>query len=207
MLCHLIQSREPFGPEDRQEELRSVWRRNAGIFDLYSHPPGRPSFAELFAMCKADCVNCIANSDIAFDETIRLAENIREGQVYALSRWDVPSAGPAALWDHADSQDTYIVRGGPHIIDAHTAMARKDGEEEEVDIPFTQGVAGCDNRLLHVLRAAGYKVTNPSKSIRTYHLHTSQYRSYVDGAQGNGRGGKKLIRIRPPFAFEAPHAL
>lgn len=204
MEIHLIQSREEFGPEERRAELREVWLRNEGIFDHYTHPEGRPTFAELFAMCKPGMVNCILNSDVYMD---RLTHFPKEGEVWALSRWDVDASGNAALWDHRDSQDSYIILGGPHIIDAHTVEMRTDGEVEIVKRLFVQGKAGCDNRLLHVLQQAGFRVSNPSKSIRTYHLHLSNYRSYVDGAQGDGRGAKKLERIQPPYAFAAPSEL
>lgn len=204
VILHLIQSRELFGPPERQEELKECWKRNEGVFDEYTHPEGRPTFAELFRLCKPGMLNVIANSDIFFE---RIAHAPKEGEVWALSRYDVDPTGAAMLWNHRDSQDCWIVNGGPHDIEAHTAIARKDGDAHDIEIPFTPGVAGCDNKLMHVLRMAGYKVTNPAKTIRTYHLHLSQYRSYVDGAQGDGRGGRKLVRIRPPFSFEAPHAL
>lgn len=204
MKVHLIQSRDEFGPEDRREELREVWKRNDILFDEQTHPEGRPTFSELFRMCKPDRVNVILNSDIYME---RLAHFPQPGEVWALSRYDIDPTGAAVLWNHRDSQDSYIVLGGPHEIDAHTVLARLDGESGMIERPFTQGIAGCDNKLMHVLREAGYKVTNPAKTIKTYHLHLSKYRSYVDGAHGDGRGGKKLERIQPPYAFEAPHEL
>lgn len=204
METNLIQSRELFGPPDRQEELREVWKRNEGLFDHYTHPEGRPTFGELFRMCKPGMLNVIANSDIYFE---RIAHAPKEGEVWALSRYDVDPTGASILWNHRDSQDTYMIMGGPHNIDAESVLAKRDGEPGTYYRPFTQGLAGCDNHLMHVLRAAGYRVTNPSKTIRSYHLHLSQYRSYVDGSQGDGRGGRKLERIQPPYAFEAPHEL
>lgn len=204
MKSHLIQSNELFGPPERQDELKECWDRNQCVFDEFTHPEGRPTFKELFALCKPDHINVIANSDIYFE---RLAHHPLPGEVWALSRWDVDPTGTAVLWNHRDSQDCYIVCGGPYTIDADTVEVREDGSCDIITRPFTQGMAGCDNRLMFVLRQAGFKVTNPSKTIRSYHLHLSQYRSYIDGANGDGRGGKKLERIVPPYAFESPHEL
>lgn len=188
MEFHLIQSQELFGPPERQDELREVWRKNEGLFDHYTHPTGRPTFERLFELCKPGMVNVIANADIYFERLVRFPAM---PELWALSRYDVDPTGAEVLWDHADSQDSYIVYGGPY----------------EIDAPFTQGVAGCDNRLIHVLRMAGFIVTNPSKTIRSYHLHLSQYRSYINGGNGPGRGGDKIERIPPPYQFAKPRAL
>lgn len=185
MLVHLIQSRELFGPPERQEELKECWRRNEGVFDEYSSPMGRLTFTELFAMCKPGVVNVLMNSDLYME---RLSHYPKPGEVWALSRHDVDRAGVAALWNHGDSADTWIVNG-----------CIKD-----VDVPWPMGIPGVDNRLAWELRAAGYKVTNPSKTVVTYHLHLSNYRSYLHGSNGSGRGGYKLFRVPPPYDHVEP---
>lgn len=188
MRTHLIQSNELFGPEDRQEELKECWARNECVFDEFTHPEGRPTFKELFALCKPNRVNVIANSDLYFE---RLAHHPLPGEVWALSRYDIDPTGEAILWNNRDSQDSWIVCGGPH----------------QVDCEYPMGIPGVDNRLIYELRQAGFKVSNPSKTIRSYHLHQSQYRSYLQGESGRGRGGEKIERIPPPYSFEAPHEL
>ena len=35
------------------------------------------------------------------------------------------------------------------------------------------GIRGCDNRLAYEIKEAGYKILNPSKSIVTVHIHSS----------------------------------
>ncbi len=42
---------------------------------------------------------------------------------------------------------------------------------KNIDANFTAGLWGCDNRLLYEIEKAGYKVSNPSLSIVTVHLH------------------------------------
>lgn len=194
MDLHLIQSREEFGPEERRAELREVWRMNDAVFTDQTHPEGRPTFTELFRMCKPATFNIIANSDIYFSPHSFDGFDDRWFDVrvcMALSRWDVAADGTVSHWAHPDSQDTWIVYGGPH----------------EVDAPFPMGVPGCDNALLYALQVAGFKVSNPSKTIRTYHLHNTAHRSYLSDEAGQGRGGKKMYRIPPPYAFAKPTEL
>ena len=141
--------------------------------------------SELFALCKHDHINVIANSDIYFDETLELAQGILPRQVYALSRWD--KEGIALVPYHKkDSQDAWIVLGEvPHL-----------------SAPFQMGVPGVDNALVHSLRMYGMTVTNPCKSIRAIHVHESAYRTY-----GEGRGKPKPYRYAPPYGFVEPCSL
>lgn len=196
MKINLIQSRELFGPPDRQEELRKCWALNDGLFNKYTKFKGRPTFTELFDMCEPGYVNVICNSDIFIpEETCALLESMefdpRQMKCFALSRWDVLPNGDAKLWDHRDSQDVWIISGGPWLVDA----------------PYPMGVAGCDNALVHALQLAGFTVTNPSKTIKTYHLHNVNYRSYLVDHSGIARGGDKIERVPPPYAFVQPTEL
>ena len=74
MMTHLIQSHDLFGPPERQDELRECWRRNEGIFDCNTHPEGRLTFTELFALCNPGMVNVLCNSDIYFEDVSRFNE-------------------------------------------------------------------------------------------------------------------------------------
>lgn len=193
MLINLIQPQELFGPPERQDELRTCWERNAGLFDHYSTPEGRPTFTQLFALCQPGMVNVIANSDIYFDGMgiERLAScDFGAKTCLAISRWDVKADGSTELWDHRDSQDAWVFYDRPDIA-----------------ADFPMGTGGCDNHLLHLIEQAGYKVINPAKTIKAYHLHLVDYRSYVEGNKGVGRGGVKVDRICPPYAFASPQAI
>lgn len=197
MVCRLIQPRELFGPPARMEELREAWRRNDGLPVVGIHPLGRPTFAELFARCAPNAINIICNADIYFRvEAIErivgyyesLSVEARPLHALALSRWDVGDDGTASLWDHRDSQDAWVVYGAP----------------PPMSCDYQMGVPGCDNRLLHIMREAGLTVTNPSRTIHAMHLHRHPHRSYINGNASSGRGGKKLVRIPPPYAFAEP---
>lgn len=107
-------------------------------------------------------INIICNSDIFFDETIALANSIRSNQVYALSRWDWFGDNRSVFFDRPDSQDTWITKG----------------KVQNVFGGFTLGRLGCDNRIAHEFEKSGYKISNPSKSIKTHHVHGSMIRTY-----------------------------
>jgi hypothetical protein len=47
-------------------------------------------------------------------------------------------------------------------------------------------------------------VLNPSLSIRAYHLHNVQWRSYLSDPESKARWGKKIERIPPPYHLVKP---
>ena len=124
----------------------------------------RPSFNDYFQIANSYEAEftVIANSDIFFDNTLNLIKNMYANQCYALSRWDVLANGATKHHDTPDSQDCWIfkrrirnIRGG-----------------------FYPGIAGCDNRLAYEIHSVGYDITNPSQTIRAYHLHKTNIRHY-----------------------------
>lgn len=126
----------------------------------------------------------IANCDIYFDETLSVfAKALKDGQCAALARWDVLPDSDPVLFDRNDSQDVWIFRG----------------PVKEINGDFSVGVPRCDNRLLHELKKAGYKVINPAFSIRSFHLHSGQREEYQS---------ENLEHfVEPPHAYLWPHNL
>jgi SAM-dependent methyltransferase len=109
-------------------------------------------------------INIICNSDIFFDTSIRLANKIKNKEVYALSRWDWVNAGNIKFIDKDINQDAWIIRG----------------KIENVNGDFQMGKPGCDIRLAYEFNKAGYNVINPSKSIKAMHVHNSNVRRYTE---------------------------
>jgi hypothetical protein len=175
----------------RQIELDICLEKNMALPFLTVHDiQPRPTFNDYFKLaCKhtltgdfdKDDIFVIANSDIYFDETLLLANHIKHGEVYALTRYDI-KRGQARFFDRPDSQDVWIFRFVPPM----------DGAD------FHLGVGGCDNRIAYLLNKAGYKVTNPSLSIKTYHLHESGIRTF---------DYKKHKVIPPPYLTLKPTSL
>jgi len=146
----------------------------------------RPRFSDFFDLINdyEEAVVAVANSDIYFDETIRLChERLGENDCYALTRWDIQENKEIIFYNHIDSQDAWIFRGEikPGFYD------------------FEMGRLGCDNRLACELKKAGYNVTNPSKSIKANHLH-------LEKRTLNGNHDKTKT-IPPPYEYVLPTAL
>ena len=148
----------------------------------------RPSFNDFFSKIESnDEINVVSNSDIYFDkESIQSIKaffsDFNKSNCLALSRWDVQPDGSAIHFDRSDSQDTWIFLGKPM----------------NMNIEFTMGVAGCDNRLANDL-SIHYNVLNPSKSIKTYHYHNSEVRNYIP------KDGTVMYRIPPPYKLITPY--
>lgn len=121
----------------------------------------RPTFNTMLSYSGANKWNIIANADIFFDDTLSNVYKYTENDFLALTRYEIINGSPR-FFEKPDSQDSWIYYGIPKKIDAD----------------FTQGILGCDNSLCYKALEAGYNVINPSLSIKTYHLHSSNQREY-----------------------------
>jgi len=118
-------------------------------------------FQAINKITKPDDINVIANLDIIFDDSIDLAKNMHYNDFYCLTRYDLINNEPV-FYNRAVSQDVWIWKG----------------EIKGVFGDFELGQLGCDNKLAFEARKATYNVSNPSLSIKTYHLHESGFRNY-----------------------------
>ena len=115
-------------------------------------------------------INIISNLDIIIPQETLYSEVSKTINDYidsktclALSRWDIQENNTYVHFDRSDSQDTWIFIGGvPNINGAD----------------FTLGKCGCDNKILYLLDESGYFLINPSKTLKTYHLHLTNIRNY-----------------------------
>jgi hypothetical protein len=133
------------------------------IIESASKPTYDSFFKQINKVTGPDDINIICNSDIFFDETIAHVASIKDKEVYALLRWEWFNPNHITHSDRPDSQDTWIFKG----------------KMENVVGNFTLGVRGCDNRIAYEFMAAGYTVSNPSRTIKTYHVHNSGIRNYT----------------------------
>lgn len=140
----------------------------------------RPTFAQIFdwanEVTDKNDINIVANSDIYFDgEGIEIMNLLLgEGNCWALTRWD---ALTGEFMGRRDSQDSWIFRG--HV---------KPGNYD-----FGVGLPGCDNKLAYELQQVRYEVTNPSRTIKTFHLHKGEDRKWHGKPQ-----------IPPPYLLLEP---
>lgn len=154
----------------RQKELDFCLLKNISnsalntiIIDSQSRLTFKFFFDRINKVTTDNDINIVANSDIFFDENIVLAEKITIEQCFALSRWDFLTDGSVKHYFRPDSQDTWIFRGKI---------------KPTVFSDFNIGYRGCDNRLAYELNKAGYKVSNPSVTIKSYHVQNSNIRNY-----------------------------
>lgn len=133
------------------------------IVESSEKPSYESMFRRLNALTADNDINIICNSDIFFDDTILLAEQYLHGRsVWALTRYDYINEHNIRFFDRRDSQDTWIWRG----------------KMEGVIGGFTLGRRGCDNRIAHEFRDSGHPISNPSRTVKTYHVHNSNVRNY-----------------------------
>lgn len=141
----------------------------------------RPTFTDFFRMIgtrvENDSPNCIANADVFFNQSLVHLSKIRQGECWAMSRWDYVG-GKLVHVNRRDSQDAWIFPGFPVI---------------EAD--FHLGIPGCDNRIAWEFQNKGWKMVNPSLTVQMIHLHKTQERPYFDSKN------KVIKRIGQPYHF------
>lgn len=169
---------------ERQRELRKVMELNIAcpsidvIYNLghfYENDkvvnlPGydRPTYAQFIKEMQAVEADyyILANSDIYLTSEIEEIKSLQmDGKVLCLSRYDLLHSGMAKLFDYEWTQDTWIWKGKPKTLQ---------------NVDFTMGLPACDNRLAYEIAQAGLKPVNPSKDIKTYHIHLSNKRTYTE---------------------------
>lgn len=148
----------------------------------------RPKFSDFFnftnQLNNEDTRFIIANSDIFFDETLSLLNELAiENKVITLTRWDLQNDNSLKFYNKFLSQDVWIFSDkiNPKIGD------------------YFIGQHGCDNRLLYELDQAGKKIINPSLSVKTIHVHMSQLRPYFNDSN--------YKYVQPPYKYSLPHGL
>lgn len=156
---------QPFfdGGEDviRQFEVTGVRNANSKLFRSSCFPHTR-ILKEILEYAKPNMVNIVANADILFDRNSILAlQSIENNSIYALARHEADGF----FFDRPDSQDAWVFYGNEIKI-------RMDMSSLVIGKP------GFDNRVAYELYKAGYRVSNPSRSIHVWHIHASQQRTY-----------------------------
>lgn len=162
--------------------------KSKNLFKIYLNKE-RPTFKDFFNIINfntdSNDVNIILNSDCFIDEeNVKLIKtNIKENQVYCLSRWDLVDINKQIIkhYDIECSQDAWVFKG---------MMS------EKIEANYKMGIPGCDNAIAHEFNALKYIVLNPSRDIKIFHLHLSNIRNYNEEQ-----------RIRRPYLFVIPDKL
>jgi hypothetical protein len=120
----------------------------------------RPTFNDFFRVMSTYENTILANSDIIIKETPQVPLNI----CWALTRWDEDISGDTLIFERHDSQDSWWFQKCPSYL--HGA-------------DFSLGIPGCDNIIAGLLYDSGIQVFNPSRTIKTTHIHSSNVRNYI----------------------------
>lgn len=119
----------------------------------------------------------LCNTDIYFDESLQALvdyEPLQES-CFALSRYDVDVHGKMTLKNDAESQDAWIFE--MPLLDDTLSIGN-----------YYLGRLGCDNRFAYELNAVGYRMSNPSQTLRACHLHNVPVRTW-----------SRATDVKPPY--------
>lgn len=150
----------------------------------------RRTYQNIFDYCNMffssmDDINVLANSDIEFDETIKLLDHITENDFIALTRYNRPDnkLQESHLKDMSDSQDVWCWKSKIRLIGCN----------------YYLGIPGCDNKIAFNAFDQGYDVRNPSLTVTTYHNHITDSRP--------GTSKESNMRLERPYCFLKPTKL
>lgn len=173
---------------DKYYDLDFVNDINNKIIQVIIEPVllGRYSYKQLINFSNIYLENeiCImANSDIFFDNTLKHLINYNfKNKFIALTRYEYDTK--ILYKGGKSSQDTWIFKS-PYL-----------GNTNELDFCF--GIPGCDNSLTYFIYKNNYLVYNPSLTIKTWHVHKSNIRTYSN----NNRIYNYYLYIEPSKLYE-----
>jgi|694.fasta_scaffold19606_11 hypothetical protein len=129
----------------------------------------RPTYQDIFDtsnIISNESINILINSDIFFDETIKLVQNIKDDEFYAITRYELNGN---LFWIIQDN----ISKDFPYSQDCWVWCNSAKFKNSN----FYLGQPGCDNKIVNEAYIAGYKIKNPCYDIKTYHNHASNIRN------------------------------
>jgi hypothetical protein len=168
-----------FSESDISDKLKIY--KNVNIIKINHRPTFQFMFEYINVISNNEDINILANSDIFFDETLKLIENINEDEFYCVTRHELDGNlffekfNHEVLGNYSVSQDVWIWRG----------------QFKAYDCDFFIGYPGCDNKLAYRIVVAGYKIKNPCLSLKCYHNHSSKIRP--GSSKTNGEGYKNSL--------------
>ena len=128
-----------------------------------------------------------SNSDIYFNDTLSYLWRIslsERNMFLALLRWeDLKNEEPHIFGPRADSQDSWVLARNSLTFDI---------TEDDFGFPF--GKSGCDNAIALIMMRKRFLVVNPAFSIKTFHVHSSNIRTY----------DPKDVLFRPHYLYVDP---
>jgi hypothetical protein len=155
---------------DKYYDLDFINDNNKKIIQVILEPVllGRYSFKQLifFSNIYLDNEVCIlANSDIFFDNSLNYLLNYNfKNKFMVLTRYEF------------DTKNMHI--GGKSSQDTWIYNSPYTGNLDELDFCF--GIPGCDNSFTYLIYKNNYIIYNPSLTIKSWHIHKSNIRTYTN---------------------------
>ncbi|KAI1299683.1 hypothetical protein EDD11_006445, partial [Mortierella claussenii] len=119
-----------------------------------------------------------ANADIFFDSSLeyftKKSDKVFDATFYAISRWWLTEKGMTPHpYPSYGSYDTFAFK--PRVLCEEKAKL----QELVVNLNYTLGVLGSENRLLYEVKRLYPKLRmeNPVWTVKTVHIHQALYRS------------------------------
>jgi len=134
----------------------------------------------------------LANADIYVEDLLDVWKINLKNAMLSLLRWDVTEDGAELFGPRADSQDMWIVLSD--------SVKEVEWAYEPFDIQL--GQLGCDNAFAGLMLRNRFVLYNPALSLKTYHLHQSQIRTYMreDAIQTS-----LYVNIVPSYIIDTKH--
>lgn len=150
--------------DDSTNQLLTLLQQRAIHIHIFS---GRPTYGYCFELAKIHCKNnriIIANGDIYFNNTLHLLDDYDLNMKFlAITRWNVNADNAISLHRDEGSQDAWIFQ---------VPLPKFTNDEIQM------GIVGCDNAIAYRAKEAGLKVLNPCYSIYSFHLGSSNIRTW-----------------------------
>lgn len=155
----------------------------------------RPTFQTIFNLSNFltsdNDINVLANSDIIFDETIKLVQNIQSNFFYCLTRYEdnklfwIKNEDDLFSLRFTYSQDAWVWTGKSKFIESN----------------FYMGQPGCDNKLAYDAAHLRYILINPCFDIKIHHNHKSNVRLGLS----NEKNYRTEKHLKPCLLIEPSH--
>ena len=181
------------GDKKRQKELDFCFKANNEnpLIDRIVKFANRITYDDFFKETAnyPNDINILANTDIYFNDTLELVNEIRENECYAITRSELDNGELVTF----ESKHTYNAEAKPkHSQDVWVFR----GHVKNILANFHLGVPGCDNRVAYEIGKA-YQLKNPCYTIQCIHKHEEETRNY-NIPEGYGQ------RIPMPYRFVDP---
>lgn len=155
----------------------------------------RLTYNDVFEYCEKYCdkndIKILMNTDIILDyeDTKYLKFCDLNNKVFALLRYELVPTNNKDFFLFEDIKQAWIKDNKDCKTSQDVWIFNNITPNKIYD--FHLGIRGCDNHIAFLLDKNKYIVSNPSKTIKIYHLHNNSLKSHEDKQRINKKVGSK----------------